>query len=106
MAGSPHIASGGVFVTGTAGALFSDYHHCRRNAHVANQSLGQATSGRTGRSEEQQPQTHAAGHGFGAAVGIQFAQDASNVELDGMLANAQPLGDGAVGKTIGGQANV
>src|SRR3990172_12534519 len=53
------------------------------------------------RSEEDQPEAGGEDDGLSTALGAQLAQDGVDVELHGMLADAQPLSDGLIGQALG-----
>ncbi len=53
--------------------------------------------------EDNQPQAGGADDGLGAALRAQLAHNGVDVELDGMLADAQLAGDGLVGQPFGQQ---
>ena len=62
---------------------------------------GRVAPGKTVRLQEDQAKTRGVGYGFGAALGGQLAENRVNVELDRMLADAQPGSDHFVGQPIG-----
>ncbi len=54
--------------------------------------------------QEDQAEARGAHHRFGAAACAELAEQGVDVELDGVLADVEPQGDGLVGQSLSQQA--